>query len=502
LNIAKISEVTTITLGLCGLAIFFILGPTFGLGLHVDRYNDQRGGQVILLCLVGLVLVWQHVLQLRYAHHQKIREEGLAAYLVIIALLFGLVAAICAEHPVHSLQEWGLWVLLVALAAWVATVPLSVEKAFDWFIGLLFVGILFYTALALISFFIELSVLKEFSTSFLWTVGFENQRFLTAYLSIQMPLFACAWRLERWHAARPFLVLIGSFTLLVCVMAQSRGVLLFFLGASLAFGLVSLTCLKSWLRFITLCSICGLLLGIIMFWLPTQLGWQLEIVGQRKTLEDLVTLSSREVLWRDAWRAFLESYGLGIGPMMLASRLNGGLGAHPHNIYLQALAEWGAVTFVCAVGAGAKGLHAIYVRKSKDGDGSLATLALQQQRSALFATYCGLASFSLVDGFWVYPLTGTLACILVGLGVKLDRGNYRDVFAQTDTKKLHYVYKHLVIILLTVGSIGILMRLVPAQLLDISDEQRAYYESHREERFNPRFWVQGWIYWERQHNAK
>jgi len=84
-------------------------------------------------------------------------------------------------------------------------------------------------------------------------------------------------------------------------------------------------------------AIFGFLLFYVMFHLVPD--W----LDLAPTLRDSLrtTLSGREKIWLWAWEMAIANPWLGVGPLHYSAVVNP-IAAHPHQVVLQWLAEWGA----------------------------------------------------------------------------------------------------------------------------------------------------------------
>jgi O-antigen ligase len=91
--------------------------------------------------------------------------------------------------------------------------------------------------------------------------------------------------------------------------------------------------------------------------------------------------NGRSELWAEAWRAFVDHPALGVGTGGFAAVAP--IETYPHNLFLEAAAEWGLLgllPLVAALGVGAAKLAAA-IRRPPPGEGGLAVLV-----AALFAS--------------------------------------------------------------------------------------------------------------------
>ena len=124
-------------------------------------------------------------------------------------------------------------------------------------------------------------------------------------------------------------------------MAQAAGLLV----AAAALGLQRA---RPLLRAALVSALWAVALYLLQFiLLPWVLHLSSEFVWTAR-VQDGASMAARGYLWQLAWRDWLQAPWLGLGPMHYAHVPNPEA-AHPHNIYLQVLAEWGAVVFLATL---------------------------------------------------------------------------------------------------------------------------------------------------------
>lgn len=258
-----------------------------------------------------------------------------------------------------------------------------------------------------------------------------------------------------------------------------------------------------WVRWLCLSAISAILLGWVFFYLPTQLGWSVEVFEARNNVKALVTLSARDVVWGHAISAFLSSPVLGIGPMQFADYIKLSYGSHPHNIYLQVIAEWGLLAFVILAAIAAHALRQLIVLtcrlvKMKSSDAPLS--------SALLATFSGIAGMSLFDGMWVYPVTQIQLAVLFGIGAGFGLKHFAKPIIQIDkpASELSVLrktlsagrgdrYAYLTIAVFALTATCTLTTVVPSQYLHQTILEEDFMYRNPGHGLTPRFWALGWF---------
>ncbi len=437
---------------------------------HLDFgwHDQQRLYQLILLCIAASLTYFLPAATLpRYA-----------LVLLLTLLGFGLLSSCFASFPAWALKEWARYAGLLILALMIAS---SARE--PWFfkaILYLLAGSAFLKALqALLYYLLALAVDNAlmFNTVLMF-YGFSNPRFLNQFQMLCMPVLAYL-TLQQWQAKHRYSKLLSSiffFTLLLqwCI-AFSLG------GRGLWLGLAAShsALIVFFPRFWSLLSVqtAGGLLGFILFYLmftiiPEWLGKTSVVIDNMR-----LGLSNREIIWQIAWDKFLAQPWLGLGPMHFSAEVNP-FAAHPHQVILQWLAEWGIFASLIATFIVVWGMsHGLRHVRSRTGE---------QVDAALWMSILGALTLAQVDGVFVMPYTETWLAILIGLAIA-RWSHTQAVYKMQENRWQTYSLRLLAVpVILVLGNV--LINQVPTLVQD----SQAHMEKHRTG-YTPRFWIQGWI---------
>jgi O-antigen ligase len=523
---------------------FIIAYPSAAVAILGEKYAVQRIAQIALLLIVGIViLIWcvhffVEAVRSYFVkqQHQQDKNSSLKAldvlrdnssllqtmptnidWLLMAIAASGFVSSLLAAHIGFALLEWSYTILLIALA-YVISYWIQTNQTKHWLQAvsittLASLGI--YCFLTLVYFVASLSNNYRYTTGLLTDIGFENPRFASGYQILLLPLLFWLSKVDAgWiRRYRFFVYTLSGFGLMLCAVTQSRGTLLFIIGATVFITSINLQALKSWMRFLFFSSIIGIMLGFTMFWLPSQFGWILDVDGQRTNIAGMVSLSMREKIWLIAASHIYEAPVWGIGPMHFAAFDNDGNGAHPHNIYLQIWAEWGSISFGLLLVVLFLALKKIVSNTKKLFTHLASNEPIKNESQsqnfyvlsvALVAAYGGMLFFGLVDGLFVYPVTQVIIAVLVGVGIGITRRintifstNADAIFKRVSLqkKKIHWLY-HLrifCVMILMMPSITTIIKTVPMQIPQTEIDEEHYFELHSNYNLTPRFWRQGWF---------
>jgi putative inorganic carbon (hco3(-)) transporter len=172
--------------------------------------------------------------------------------------------------------------------------------------------------------------------------GFSNIRFQGQFFTLAVPvlLFTLPYVPQKYaQRMRVLDCFIALSCIIMVVVAGTRGSLIGWLFACVVGAWLGGQSRAFAVRFFWLC-----IAGYALAWLmQNALYWANPSNGSalfRMASANALGLSGREIIWSLAWQQFLLHPWLGIGPMHFAA-LGSPVAAHPHQIVLQLLSEWG-----------------------------------------------------------------------------------------------------------------------------------------------------------------
>lgn len=393
--------------------------------------------------------------------------------LLCILLGFGLISAFLADFPVWAFKEWARYAGLFILAMVIAYSARQV-----WFLKTLLyllAATAFLNAFQFLTYYLMAFAtgILMFNADLLFN-GFSNPRFLNQFQMLFMPILAYLafhhWQTK--HRYNKFLASIIFITLLVqwCI-AFSLGGRGLWLGLAVSHAALIVFFPRFW-RLLAVQAAAGLL-GFIVFYLIFTVVP--EWLGQTSLVRDSMRfgLSKREVIWQLAWDMFVANPWLGVGPMHFSAEVNS-VAAHPHQVVLQWLAEWGIFATLAAVFLAVWGmLHGLRFVRSEKG---------QPLDAALWMSILGALVLAQVDGVFVMPYTETWLAILIGLAMaRWSR--------PTTAESRWQIYS---LRMLAIPVILILGNVLINEVPTLAQDSEAHMEKHGTG-YTPRFWMQGWI---------
>lgn len=205
--------------------------------------------------------------------------------------------------------------------------------------------------------------------------------------------------------------------------------------------------------------------------------------GQQATETVLRTDSyDRIYLWKQAWAMIEMHPWLGVGPMHYAWYPHN-IGAHPHNSLVQLACEFGmpaTCLLVLILGYGIyqwmKRFNSTRLENSSELERALSI--------ALFFTVVAAATYSMVDGVIVMPLSQVMMALVLGLMLGVY---HQDGITKTISSVNDVVHRLCAMIVLSVLMWAVLPELLPRVLGDFE------FIPTRYQVFGPRFWEEGGI---------
>jgi O-antigen ligase len=300
--------------------------------------------------------------------------------------------------------------------------------------------------------------------------GFSNPRFFGQFQVMLMPVMAllverCRQQLRWALAALLTLALVSQWC--IAFTLGGRGLRLGLLVSHLALLLINR---KLW-RILALqaaAALFGFLLFVLLFKLiPLWLGLDPALRDNLRT-----SLSGRERIWQWAWEMALANPWLGAGPMHYSATYNP-IAAHPHQVVLQWLAEWGFAATLIALALGAWGLL--------HGARHLRQASANELDAGLWGAIVGALVLAQVDGVFVMPYTETWLALLIGLALAR--------WSRTATPSRTH---RLACAIIAIPVLLVLGNVLIREVSILPQNIEAYMIEHHTG-WTPRFWSQGWI---------
>jgi putative inorganic carbon (hco3(-)) transporter len=244
---------------------------------------------------------------------------------------------------------------------------------------------------------------------------------------------------------------------------------------------------RRWLRCQLVFGALGLLSwGLLFHALPALLSG--DTAPETGRLSDFASVGYRLQLWRISIESALAHPMLGTGPMHFAYVENG-LGAHPHNFWLQLAAEWGIPATLLFVSASV--VLGVGMWQGLKGELDRASRAVGV---ALFAVVTAWGIGTLSDGYMVVPTSQAMSTVVLMLAVMW----LRSVAPASPTlverrASAHGRSRSYAMAALGVIALAVLATLPFTEFGQPTRREQVWRGARSGQTMWPRFWQQGWI---------
>lgn len=370
-----------------------------------DWHNQARIGQALVyICF----LLWMMSLQA-----QLYRISGLFLFAAFIFFAIGLLSSVFSLHEFSAITEVALIGGSILFSIAIFSLCKNHQKYLNFNFGIL---LRFVCASLVFGFYIGyiaalLNPNIQFEPRYLID-GFSNIRFQGQFFTLAVPLLLFPLFIKEKYEQPLFWLdrFLAVSCITMVVMAGTRGSLAgWFFACVLGVWLGGLSRILAW-RFLTLC-----ILGFGLAWMmQSAIYWLHSFSDQipfRMASENVFSLSLREIIWSLAWQQFLSNPWLGIGPMNFAA-LGSNVAAHPHQLVLQFLCEWGLPATLLVLGV----VFHWFVQAGK----KLKHNTVQPLSAVGVYLYFALAASmmqAMVDGVLVMPYTQLWLFLMAGWAV-------------------------------------------------------------------------------------
>lgn len=312
-------------------------------------------------------------------------------------------------------------------------------------------------------------------------VGFSNPRFPAQLQALTLPLLALALNATQHRGARAGVAVIFALWWMCAIGSGSRAAWLALLCAAVVMLWLGPAGWR-WLKIQAVFAAIGAALYVgVFFVLAPALQLQVEIEQGRIMYGESV--NARIELAKIALSMIRESPWLGVGPMHFAY-VDNGLGAHPHNVWLQLAAEWGLpATAILAGLAATLFLRTLRAARgaAREHDGLL--------KASIAASLVALMVGSLFDGYFVVPTSQAAAAIVLSLAVAVA---YPAATQQPMPVTRRFEIDPL-LAMLVAPALVMLVVLANHPFGQATEREALWRAEHPTDAFWPRFWQQGWI---------
>jgi len=392
---------------------------------------------------------------------------------LIVTLIVGTASALMAKSTTFALIETLSWLAMLVGVIVLSRMPFTRQALHGYMMVIALISVIYYLrfvvgyAAALIE---ESPLYPDHLID-----GFSNRRFHSQFQTWTLPLLMTAAVLTSNRRARGLWLLAATLGWGLLFFAGTRATLLGLLVSTIVVVWLFREYARNYLTTFLLSAVGGaLLFTLIVFWLPAIFGLDNDALSSWSIERNFIDSSGRTQLWLNSLSmAFMHPW-LGAGPMHFACDSSLNYSAHPHNLWLQFLSEWG-IPFTIAITVGFIYLVIRWVAKVQ-------TTRVEDKNLALPITVSlsTALAHSLFDGIAVMPLSQFYGVMLFSWALSW----YRGVGSQPAIMRM----KSFSLALPGLILLGFVAVSLPG-LSDREDAELLLGPAY----FQPRFWIQGKI---------
>lgn len=454
--------------------VLVTLSLNYSLLPNLSSHDDKRVLELLLISTTLLWVVLGGISTVPACLLWKIQTRY-AAYLL---LALACVSAWLSASPPHAVQEISVFAGLFYVCQLTAVLWREYHlKLVQWLVYAVLLCAVLYMAgfyAGYLASFLE-SIPLRWPEPFLgcFNVRFFNQYQLWTLSLLCLPLLGSTIKrtaIRRWL----FIILTCWWVLLFA--SAGRGVLLAWLFAMLITAGYYRQLARPLLRLHLTGFITGLIgYGVLFYLLPSF------VVGgilTRTVFRD--STSDRIGLWKQAVSMIEAHPWFGVGPIHYAWYPNA-IAAHPHNSVLQLAAEWGLPATVLILTLAGYG---VFCWLKRFNSVSLQTVDHPDVAVTLFFTLVANASYSLVDGVIVMPLSQVMMAVVIGLMIGLYNNDNQPPYGVNSKDLVQRIFAGIVLI-------AMVWSVMPELLPRIFGNEQMIPRGYQT--MGPRFWQEGGI---------
>lgn len=441
---------------------------TTGFFLPLSWYDEQRVLSLLLSAAVLGIATRSAVLE------HLIWRPGVSAILLFFFL--GVACAALAARPHLALLEVGQF---AAIAVSALTVVRGDREARFAVLSLALVIPAFYIAAVAARYVSALLVGMPIGGDTL-VVGFANPRFPAQLQAMTLPFMPVllAGFSNRW--VRAVVALIAGLWWTALIGSGSRSA---WLALVIGVLLIALAVRggREWLKVHLGLALFGAILYVALF-IALPAAFSVSVSLESGRIVASASIEARLALWTIAADLVRSNLLLGVGPMHFAF-VNNGLGAHPHNVWLQLAAEWGLPAALLGAGLMIGLWRRLFLAaRAVSGDAALV-------RTASLAALTSLVVGSMTDGYFVIPTSQIVAALVLSVAVALAVPG-SDVVVAGSGRTLWQTACWRGLLLVCLASI---VALAFSPFGRPTEREQHWRVAHGGEWLWPRFWQLGWI---------
>ncbi len=464
-------------LPLLSILLISSLGPSFDFLHGFNRYDEKRLFQISAITLLGICSLL--LTEVRNSVYTTLRTIPFTSRLAItVFFTLGIISALFSESPRHSFIEISLLFLLFLTSLYIASaITRNTITTSEWLMTTFVFAIALHFAAFLSQFIMVLQGRIEPSSAGLFT-GFLNPRFENQWEGMILPIIIGTAIYYKKQSLKVFYItlFLSAFIWMNILFSSGRGVVIATFTGVLLTGILFKAHRKIWWEL----NLSVLASGIVLYVLAIfviYLATGTYMLAHQEFIDS--TSAGRLTLWLSALELTNLNPFIGIGPIQFSQLDQNEIAAHPHNIILQLLVEWGVIAMLLAVAITSYGfIKWISFSTDKIKTNPESTILY----SALTSSFITGNLHALVSGVWVMPLSQLTLIIIIGWMYGLYRQEDTDIKPASKP----YVFVVLILIVLTT----FIYSLYP-ELSNLANWIQTSFEATGYSMLHPRFWSQG-----------
>ena len=460
------------------LFVLVLLSISFLPSLHPfpisSYYDEKRIVQIILLACVAILSIFSPYLRSHISFTLNCISKK-NKIIIVAFFLLGIISSYRADLPSFAYLEVSTYFLLLLMVIFISHMIKKKPNA-DKLIISSFVGSAFLFSVAFLSALVAgmSQGVIDYQTLF---VGFDNRRFINQFQSISLPILLVAplfLKTSKWQSLG--LSLISAFWVMLIIVSDGRGVIFASILGIVISGIIFPSHRKKWwLHTIKICV--G---GLALFILFDLVLSEFQVIAGDLTR---ITSGGRLKIWLEVLTIIKEAPFLGIGPMHYAIYPHSSVPAHPHNISLQLMLEWGIPSFF---------LMMIIVCSSFINWSSKLRKTTKDKNSIIFVALCSSFIAAIVHGH----LSGVFVMPLSQISFVVVCGWMLGLYSSEESKKIEKnSYKTVILIPTFLALAGMLngshphiINQLTTERIEIEDKH-LYLNGQYPSAKQPRFWL-------------
>ena len=399
--------------------------------------------------------------------------------LLLVAVGCGVVSALGAGRFAPAVAEWATLALLFAVVA-----QSSARHGQDHvarLAALAFLAVAAPYVVAVVAKYTISVVFGESPGAETFQLYLSNPRFPAQIEALTLPLAPVAFFFVRDRRAKAAVAIVSALWWTCVFGSASRTAWI-----ALAVSIIAVSALpgrsRSWLKAQLGFFAGGVIAYIALFYfVPELLGLHPRLETGR--FESMSSFVARLQLYELCLALFQSAPWFGWGPMHFAA-VNNDIAAHPHNFWLQHLAEWGVISTGCVIAALV--LLAWRLIKVRTEPGPDSRSSRDVTLTGLLAALITWAVGCLADGYMVMPTSQALSAVVLALCVS--------VLPAVPASERVLMVTRLGWRICTLAAIAGLCYVATTPFGNPLERQRLWAaENSGNSLLAPRFWQQGWI---------